>query len=117
MRKNTNGEEKVKYVSVGTIKTVVLTKDDYAFTLEPISAYRFLAKDDDDSSWKIIFKEESDDFSELKLVVQGAKFTVKGKMADALLTLKQNKSKVEVVVDSASGMDGVEFDVAQITVK
>ena len=124
---STNEETKVKYATVGTIKTVVLTKDAYAFTLEPISAYRFLIKNDYESSWKIIFKESKDgikreeknkdNLPKLLLIAEDAKFTVKDKLADALIVLKQNKAKIEVVVETASGMSGDNFVVSLITVK
>lgn len=126
---NTSEEKKVKYTTVGTIKTIVLTKGTYAFTFEPISAYRFLTKDDDDSSWKIVFKEDKEDkktddkkkikdvLPKLSLVAQDAMFTVKDKLADALMALKQNKAKIEIEVESTSGMEGDEFVVTQITVK
>ena len=127
---NTNEEKKVVYTTVGTVKTIVLTKDAGAFTLEPISAYRFLTKDDDDSSWKIILKEDKktsgentdkketkDELPRLELAAQDAKFTVKNKTVDALVVLKQNKAKIEVVVELASGMGGGEFAVSQITIK
>ena len=127
---NTNEEKKVVYTTVGTVKTIVLAKDAGAFTLEPISAYRFLTKDDDDSSWKIILKEDKktsgentdkketkDELPRLELAAQDAKFTVKTKMVDALMALKQNKTRIEIAVESVSGMDGKDFEVSQITVR
>ena len=114
---NANDKKKMKYTTVGTVKAVVLTKDAYSFTLEPISAYRFFTKDDDEKSWKIIFKKEAVDHTELELIAQEAKFTVKNKLVDVLIALKQNKAKIEVSVESEPGMEGDEFDVLQITVK
>lgn len=93
----TSDKEDEKYTTVGTIKTVVLTKGAPAFTLEPLSAYRFQTKDDDEKSWKMIFKNESTT-SVLKLVEQDLKFKVKECLSCALVVLKQNKTRIEVSI-------------------
>lgn len=86
-----------KYITVGTIKTIDLSN--HTFTIEPIFAYRFQTKDDDENSWKIVFKEEIEDPNELKLVKRGEKFVFDEKLASVLVVLKENKTKITVKVE------------------
>ena len=87
---------KVKYITVGTIKTIDLSN--HTFTIEPIAAYRFQTKVDDDKSWKIIFKEEKGDPKELKLVASDAKFKFTSALSSAIIILKQGKTRVRMTL-------------------
>lgn len=89
-----------KYITVGTIKTIDLSN--HTFTIEPIAAYRFLTKDDDETSWKIIFKEEKEDPKELKLITRDVKFVFDEELTSSLILLKQNKTKMVVKIESVT---------------
>ena len=95
-----NEGKKVKYITVGTIKTIDLSN--HTFTIEPIAAYRFQMKDDDDKSWKIIFKEEKEDPKELKLIKRDVKFVFDKELTSGLIMLKQNKTKMGVKIESVT---------------
>ena len=89
--------KKVKYITVGTIKTIDLSN--HTFTIEPISAYRFQTKVDDDKSWKIIFKEEKGDPKDLKLLASDAKFKFTSSLSSAIIILKQGKARIKIALD------------------
>ena len=89
--------KKVKYITVGTIKTIDLSN--HTFTIEPIAAYRFQTKVDDDKSWKIILKEEKGDPKELKLVASDAKFKFTSALSSAIIILKQGKARIKIALD------------------
>ena len=55
-----------KYTTVGTIRPIDLSK--HTLTLVPIARYRFQVKDDDETSWMIILKEDVEEASMLGLV-------------------------------------------------
>lgn len=95
-----NEGKKVKYITIGTIKTIDLSN--HTFTIEPIAAYRFQMKDDDDKSWKIIFKEEKEDPKELKLITRDVKFVFDEELTSSLIVLKQNKTKMGVKIESVT---------------
>ena len=86
-----------KYITVGTIKTINLSN--YTFTIEPIAAYRFQAKDDDADA-PIIFLEDVENPSELKLIKRDVKFVFDKEFTSGLIMLKQNKTKFTVKVES-----------------
>ena len=85
-----------KYITVGTIKTIDLPN--CTFTIEPIAAYRFQTKVDDDKSWEIIFKEDVENPPELKLINRDVKFVFDKELTSGLILLKQNKTKITVKV-------------------
>ena len=88
-----------KYITIGTIKTIDLSN--HTFTIEPISAYRFQTKVDDENSWKIVFKEEDkEEPNELKLADKSVKFVFDNELTSGLIVLKQNKTKITVRVAS-----------------
>ena len=86
--------KKVKYITVGTIKTIDLT-----FPIEPISAYRFQTKVDDENSWKIVFKEDVEDPKELKLIGSDTKFKFASDLSSAFIILKQGKARIKIALD------------------
>ena len=87
-----------KYTTVGTIRTIDLSK--HTFTLEPIARYRFQVKDDDETSWMIILKEDVEEASMLGLVKRDVKFVFDASLTDGLIVLKQNKTRISVKVGS-----------------
>lgn len=108
-----------KYTTVGTIRTIDLSK--HTFTLEPIARYRFQVKDDDETSWMIILKEDVEEASTLRegyplssaslkedveeasmlgLVKRDVKFVFDASLTDGLIVLKQNKTRISVKVGS-----------------
>lgn len=86
------------YITVGTIKTIDLSN--HTFTLEPIAGYRFQVKDRDENSWKIIFKEDTENPSTLTLVAREAKFAFNTELTSGLIMLKQNKTRISVKVET-----------------
>lgn len=86
-----------KYITIGTIKTIDLSN--HTFTVEPISAYRFQTRDNDTNA-PIIFKEDVENPSELKLVNRDAKFVFDKELTNGLFLLKQNKTRITVKVES-----------------
>ena len=86
-----------KYITIGTIKTIDLSN--HTFTIEPISAYRFQTKVDDDKSWEIIFKEDVENPPELKLINRDVKFVFDKELTSGLILLKQNKTRITVKVE------------------
>ena len=96
----------MSYSTVGTIKSLNLSAR--TFTLEPISKYRFEVKDDDENSWKMIFKEENTEDADkdaeptsLNLISQGVSFKFKEGLENAMVVLKQAKAKIKVIIDEA----------------
>ena len=89
--------KKVKYITVGTIKTIDLSN--HTFTIEPISAYRFQTKVDDENSWKIVFKEDVEDPKELKLIGSDTKFKFASDLSSAFIILKQGKARIKIALD------------------
>lgn len=85
-----------EYITIGTIKTIDLSNN--TFTIEPISAYRFQTKVDDDKSWKTIFKEDVDNPTELKLVGSDAKLKFASDLSSAFIILKQSKARIRIAL-------------------
>lgn len=94
----TNDGVPKKYTTVGTIKTIDLSK--HTFTLEPITRYRFQVKDDDENSWMIIFKKDEKSPSLLRLIKRDVKFVFDARLTGGLIVLKQNKTRITVKVGS-----------------
>lgn len=88
-----------KYITIGTIKTIDLLN--HTFTIEPIAAYRFQEKVDDANA-PIIFKEDVEKVSELKLVKWDVKFVFDKELTSGLIMLKQNKTKMVVKIESVT---------------
>ena len=86
-----------KYITIGTIKIIDLSN--HTFTVEPISAYRFQTKVDDENSWKIVFKEEVEDPKELKLIGSDTKFKFASDLSSAFIILKQGKARVRLTLE------------------
>ena len=92
----------MKYSTVGTIKSLNLSS--HSFTLEPISKYRFETKDDDENSWKIIFKEEcilDTEPNSLRLWPKDTNFCFDNNLTSAMVVLRQSRSKIKVVIEES----------------
>lgn len=89
---------KSKMMTVGQIKTLDLTRK--FFKIEPITAYKFVLEDDDETKWKIIFKDsEATNLSDLRLCDKDMEFNFGADLTSAMVMLKQSKAKIEVYVD------------------
>ena len=86
-----------KYITIGTIKTIDLSN--HTFTIEPISAYRFQTKVDDENLWKIVFKEDVEDPKELKLIGSDTKFKFASDLSSAFIILKQGKARTRMTLE------------------
>lgn len=89
-----------KYIATGTVKTIDLNKS--AFTLEPLSAYRFQIKDGDESAYAILFKEvgeddETEEAKDVKFVCRNKVMKFNKVRLSDLIILKQNKTKIKVL--------------------
>ena len=90
-------KSKMKYATVGTIKSIDLSNR--TFALEPISKYRF-EKDDEANLWKIVFAEECIaewEPQRLRLVSKDAIFRFARGLESAMIVLKQSKTHIRIV--------------------
>ena len=91
----------MRYATVGTIKSLNLSC--HTLKLDPISKYRFEVKDGDEGSWRIVFAiEPCKEPEDLKLVPQSADFSFENGLENAMVTLKQAKSKIKVVIEESN---------------
>ena len=89
-----------KYIAIGTVKTIDLNNG--SFTHEPLSAYRFQTKDEDEKAYAILFKEvgeddETEEARDVKFVCRNTTMKFNKVPLRDLIILKQNKTRIKVL--------------------